>query len=113
MKQVNCYKKIYNIGKKNNNTWNYLYRNVILEGGISTILSAWNMAVNSQQFLAFFQGSGVYLLTEVEKLLKAAKAMDDALGVTDEERFLWQESQDQFERIMSAINKIPSMGPKI
>ena len=113
MKQILCYKNIYNLGKKNNNSWNYLYRNVIFEGGITTIMSAWNMAVNSQQFLAFFQGSGVYLLTEVEKLLKAAKAMDDALGVTDEERFLWQESQDQFERIMSAINKIPSMGPKI
>ena len=106
MKRVNCVKNIYNLGKKNNSFWNYLYRNVIFEGGIETIMSTWNMAVNSQQFLAFFQGNGVHLLTEVEKFLKTAKAMDDALGVTDEERFLWQKSQDQFERIMSAINKI-------
>ena len=114
MKQIHCVKNIYNLGKKNNNSWNYLYRNVIFEGGITTIMSAWNMAVNSQQFLAFFQGNGVHLLTEVEKLLKAAKAMDDALGVTDEERFLWQESQAQYERIMSTINKIiPSMGSNI
>ena len=113
MKQTHCYKNIYNLGKKNNVSWNYLYRNVIFEGGISTIWSAWNMAVSSQQFHAFFQGNGVHLLTEVEKLLKAAKAMDDALGVTDEERFLWQDSQDQFERIMSTINKIPSMGSNI
>jgi len=107
MKQIRCYKNIYNLGKKNNIAWNYLYRNVIFAGGISTIMSAYNMAVSSQQFDAFFRGNGVDLLAEVDQLLKAGKAMDDALGVTDEERFMWQGTQDQFKKMMSAIQKSP------
>ena len=107
MKRIDCYKNIYNLGKKNKIAWNYLYRNVIFAGGISTIMSAYNMAVASQQWNAFFQGNGVDLLAEADQLLKAGKVMDDALGVTDEERFMWQVSQDQFKRIMSAIQKSP------
>ena len=44
MKQIQCYKIIYNLGKKNNVSWNYLYENVLLKGvevGLSTIKSAY------------------------------------------------------------------------
>ena len=117
MKQIHCYKNIYNLGKKNNVSWNYLYQNVIFAGGISTFWSAWDLTVSSEQFLAFLQGNGDHLLKEVEKLLNAAKGMDDALGATNEERFMWQDNQDQFERILSAIKKmhaaVSSMGSNI
>ena len=90
MKQIQCYKNIYNLGKKNNVSWNYLYQNVLLKGvelGLSTIQSA--LISSSKKMLS--------LLQEVEKLLKTAKTMDDALGVTDEERFLWQDNKDKYE----------------
>ena len=117
MKQILCYKNIYNLGKKNNVSWNYLYQKVIFEGGFLIFSRCWKLTVSSEQFLAFLQGNGAHLLREAEKLLLAAKAMDDALGVTDEERLSWQVSQAVFERILSTINKmhaaVSSMGSNI
>jgi hypothetical protein len=55
MKQIQCYKNIYNLGKKNNVSWNYLYENVLLKGvdvGISPIKSAFS----SKQMPALFSG---------------------------------------------------------
>ena len=105
MKQIQCYKNIYNLGKKNNVSWNYLYQNVLLKGvevGFSTIRSA----LLSKQFTAFLKEDGVHVYEEVEKLLKTAKTMDDALGVTNQERFAWQDSQDRFKKISSFFDKM-------
>ena len=105
MKQIQCYKNIYNLGKKNNVSWNYLYENVLLKGvdvGLSPIRSAFS----SKQMPALLTGNGVHLYEEVEKLLKTAKTMDDALGVTNEERFAWQNSQDRFKIINSFFDEM-------
>ena len=104
MKQIQCYKNIYNLGKKNNVSWNYLYQNVLLKGvevGFSTIRSA----LLSKQFTALLKQDGVHVYEEVEKLLKTAKTMDDALGVTNQERFAWQNSQDRFKKINSFFDE--------
>ena len=61
-----------------------------------------------KQILALLKGDGSHILEEVEKLLKTAKNMDDALGVTDEERFVWKDSQDKFERMSSEATAIKS-----
>ena len=105
IKQIQCYKNIYNLGKKNNLSWNYLYEDVLLKGvkvGLSTIQSAHS----SKQVLALLTEDGVHLYEEVEKLLKTAKTMDDALGVANEERFVWQVNQDRFEIIKSFYDKM-------
>jgi len=105
MDQIQCYKNIYNLGKKKHVCWNYLYEYVLLKGvevPISTIRSAFS----SKQILAFLKADGFHLLEEVEKLFKAAKAMDDSLGATKEERSIWQALHDAFERMTSTINKM-------
>ena len=105
MDQIQCYKNIYNLGKKKLVCWNYLYEYVLLKGvevPISTIRSAFS----SKQILAFLKADGFHLLEEVEKLFKAAKAMDDSLGATKEERSIWQALHDAFERMTSTINKM-------
>ena len=104
MNQIQCYKNIYNLGKKNNLSWNYLYQNVLLKGvevGLSIFLSTHS----SNQMLALLTEYGVHMCEEVEKLLKTAKTLDDVLGVTDEERFLWKHSQDRFEILMSPLTE--------
>jgi len=120
MKQIQCYKNIYNLGKKNNVPWNYLYEVVLLKGmkvGLSTIQSAYS----SKQMLALLTGDGFNFLEELEKLLKTAKTMDNALGVTDEERFLWKDIKDGWEKLLSPYTKIldavvaafPSLGSNL
>ena len=120
MKQIQCYKNIYNLGKKNNACWNYLYENVLLKGvelGLSTIQSAYS----SKQMLALLTGDGFHFLEEVEKLLKTAKTMDDAIGVTNEECFMWQYRKNTFESILSPFTKtydavvaaFPSLGSNL
>ena len=64
MDQIQCYKNIYNLGKKKHVCWNYLYEYVLLKGvevPISTIRSAFS----SKQILAFLKADGFHLLEEV------------------------------------------------
>ena len=123
MKQIQCYKNIYNLGKKNNASWNYLYQNVLLKGvdvGVSPIQYAVAM-LPLKQILALLKGDGSHILEEVEKLLKTAKTMDDAIGVTNEECFMWQYRKNTFESILSPFTKtydavvaaFPSLGSNL
>jgi len=103
MKQIQCYKNIYHLGKKNSASWNYLYQNVLLKGvdvGLSPIQSAFSSKQTSALWTGFITGDGVQF-KEVELLLRAAKTMDDALGVTNEERSQFQKREDIFKLILS------------
>ena len=104
MKQIQCYKNIYNLGKKNNVSWNYLYQHTLLKGidvAMPTIFSA----LNKKQSIAFLKEHGFKLLEEVVKLFKTAETMDDALGVTDEERFMCSDKLGAHNMVIGMLNK--------
>ena len=104
MKQIQCYKNIYNLGKKNNVSWNYLYQHTLLKGidvAMPTIFSA----LNKKQSIAFLKEHGFKLLEEVVKLFKTAETMDDALGVTDEERFMCSDRLGAHNMVIGMLNK--------
>ena len=83
MDQIQCYKNIYNLGKKKHVCWNYLYEYVLLKGvevPISTIRSAFS----SKQILAFLKADGFHLLEEVEKYTKSKNINNINLTVHQE-----------------------------
>ena len=83
MKEVKCYKDMYNLAKNNKTSWNfslaYLYEFILLEGI--------EVAINGYTHEVIFNGSRKEeFKKECENFSNAAKSIDDMLKTTEEER---------------------------
>ena len=98
-KQIGLYKDMYNLGKKKKASVYFLYGDILLAGMMTAAIGCMFMAkLDFQKIRDEFK-------SEYEVFSKAAKAIDEMLGTTTEERFQWQKTQNYFEKILAIWNR--------
>ena len=92
MKEIKCYKDMFNLAKNNKTSWNfswgYLYENILLKGFEVAVLG---------YLLSLKKEDEEQFKRECNQFSQYAKNIDQMLNTTVEERRLWQSMQDIFE----------------